>query len=199
MNKKILILFSHPALQKSKVNKKIIEKIKNLEGITFHDLYEAYPDFLINVSAEQNLLLDHDVIVFHHPFYWYSCPSILKEWIDLVLQYGFAYGPGGDKLNGKKILSVITTGASKEAYTLEGHNKYSIREFLLPFEQTANLCMMQFLPPLVIHDAIKMNLNMELHHYIKLYENILKLLRDDKINFESISEFEYINDYYKSL
>ena len=63
-----------------------------MEGVRLHDLYEAYPDFLIDVEAEQALLLEHDVIVFQHPVYWYSSPAILKEWQDLVLEHGFAYG-----------------------------------------------------------------------------------------------------------
>ena len=199
MNNKILLLFSHPAIQKSRVNKGLIESVKNLDGITFHDLYEKYPDFLINVTVEQNLLKEHDIIVFHHPFYWYGCPAILKEWMDLVLEYGFAYGPEGNKLEGKKIISVITTGGSKDAYKPDGHNKYTIRQFLLPFEQTASLCRMQYLPPLVIHDSISMNLNMQLHQYAELYKNILIMLRDDKINYTKALEFEYINDYYKNI
>ena len=35
--------------------------------MTFHDLYEAYPDFDIDVRREQALLLAHDVIVLPAP------------------------------------------------------------------------------------------------------------------------------------
>lgn len=170
-----------------------------MDFVTFHDLYEKYPDYYINIENEQKLLTGHDIIIFQHPFYWYSCPSLLKEWIDLVLEYEFAYGPGGNSVKDKKLMSVITTGATKEAYTSEGYNKYSIREFLLPFEQTANLCQMQYLPPFVIHDAINMNVNMELHGYIKLYTNILRYLANDKIDYKKLFEYEYINDYFKEI
>ncbi|NIX15729.1 MAG: NAD(P)H oxidoreductase [Candidatus Dadabacteria bacterium] len=182
MNNVILILFSHPAIHKSRVNSRIIDSVSNLDGVTFHDLYETYPDFLINVPLEQNLLNDHEYIIFQHPLYWYGCPAILKEWMDLVLEYGFAYGPGGDSLNGKKMMSVISAGGSRDAYKTDGYNKHTVREFLVPFEQTANLCGMQYLPPLVIHDAISLDLNQEIHHITKLYQNILKLLREEKIN-----------------
>jgi glutathione-regulated potassium-efflux system ancillary protein KefG len=199
MNNKILILFCHPAIHKSRVNSKIIESVRNLEGITFHDLYETYPDFLINIPLEQALLKEHEFIIFHHPFYWYGCPAILKEWMDLVLEFGFAYGPGGNKLNGKKIMSVITAGGGRDAYTAGGYNNHTIREFLAPFEQTASLCGMQYLPPLVLHNSISIDLNLELHHFTKLYQNILKLLLQGRVNLNKVSKFEYINDYYKDL
>jgi glutathione-regulated potassium-efflux system ancillary protein KefG len=50
------------------------------------------------------------VIVFQHPLYTYSCPALLKEWLDRVLSRGFASGPGGNQLAGKYWRSVITTG-----------------------------------------------------------------------------------------
>ena len=62
-------------------------------------LYAAYPDFMIDVKREQQLLLDHDIIVLQHPFYWYSSPAIIKEWLDLVLENGWAYGTGGSNLH----------------------------------------------------------------------------------------------------
>jgi len=74
---RILVLFAHPALDKSRVNRVLIEGLHDLEGVTLHDLYEAYPDFGIDVAREQGLLLEHDLIVFQHPMFWYSTPAIL--------------------------------------------------------------------------------------------------------------------------
>ncbi len=110
--KRILVIFSHPALQSSRANKQLLHAIEGLEGITLHDLCQRYPDMFINVKREQALLAEHDIIVFQHPFYWYSCPAIMKEWMDLVLEYGYAYGPEAHALNGKQWLSAITTGAA---------------------------------------------------------------------------------------
>ena len=84
--------------------------------MTVHDLYEAYPDLDIDVAREKALLLAHDVIVWQHPFFWYSTPAILKEWQDLVLEFGWAYGPGGTALRGKLFVSAITTGGREAAY-----------------------------------------------------------------------------------
>ena len=60
--KKILVLFSHPKFEKSRANTALVNHIKDIEGVTLHDLYERYPDFHIDVPAEQELLNAHDVI-----------------------------------------------------------------------------------------------------------------------------------------
>ena len=87
---KILILFGHPAFKRSTINAALRKAVENLEGITFHDLYASYPDFLIDVTLEQKLCERHDIIVFQHPFYWYSTPAIIKEWFDLLESAGAA-------------------------------------------------------------------------------------------------------------
>lgn len=148
---RILILFAHPALQKSKINIELIKAVKGLDGVTFRDLYEEYPDFLSDVEREQELLLGHDIIVLQHPFYWYSCPAIIKEWEDLVLEYGFAYGYDGTALKGKMMMPAVTAGGSVDTYDKGGINYYCVRDFLKPFEQTAELCGMHYLPPFVEH------------------------------------------------
>ncbi|MBT3218871.1 MAG: NAD(P)H oxidoreductase [Proteobacteria bacterium] len=147
----ILILFAHPALEKSRVNRKLVEAVANLDGVTFHDLYETYPDFHIDVRREQALLLQHDLLVFQHPFYWYSAPALLKEWIDLVLEHGWAYDTKDMKLRGKEFLSAITTGGRERAYQRNGYNHFTMKELLAPFEQTANTCAMTWLPPFIVH------------------------------------------------
>src|SRR3954451_16903918 len=108
---KILVLFAHPALEKSRVHTVLLKSINNIEGITINDLYEQYPDFDIDIQKEQELLLTHDIIVWQHPFYWYSAPAILKQWQDLVLQHGWAYGRNGNNLKGKSVFNALTSGA----------------------------------------------------------------------------------------
>ncbi|AFY40165.1 Kef-type potassium/proton antiporter accessory protein, CPA2 family [[Leptolyngbya] sp. PCC 7376] len=191
---RILILFAHPALQKSRVNRALLEAIADLDGITINDLYEEYPDLHINVPREQQLLREHDIIVWQHPFFWYSSPAILKKWQDLVLSYGFAYGKTGDELQGKRCLSVISTGGMKETYCREGDNHYSMRELLVPFEQTARLCGMNYLPPFVIHGALKFGDRQQLDEHVTKYRQVLKALRQNQIQWENLVNLEYIND-----
>ena len=153
---RVLVLFAHPALEKSRVNRVLIEGVDAIDGVTFHDLYEAYPDFDVDVEREQALLLEHDIIVLQHPFYWYSTPALVKQWEDLVLEHGWAYGHAGHALHGKRLMSAITTGGSRSAYQEGGHNRYPIAELLRPIEQTARLCGMRYLPPFIVYGTLAM-------------------------------------------
>nr|WP_321485658.1 NAD(P)H-dependent oxidoreductase [uncultured Draconibacterium sp.] len=191
--KKILILFAHPAFQKSLINKTLIEAIKDLEGVTINNLYEKYPDFFIDVPVEQKLLTEHDIIIWHHPFYWYSAPALIKEWMDLVLQHGFAYGTHGRALEGKWAMSCISTGGRKEVYSADGKNRYTINQFLAPFIQSASLCRMTNLPPFVVHGSHTLNGN-QIKKYADDYKSVIKLLRDNKIETERLNSMEYMNE-----
>jgi glutathione-regulated potassium-efflux system ancillary protein KefG len=150
---RILILFAHPALRKSRVQRALLAAVPRAAGITLHDLYDAYPDYDIDVPREQALLLDHDLVIMQHPFYWYSTPPILKQWQDLVLEHGWAYGAGGRALQGKTMLNVLSTGGPERSYSREGAHRRTIRELLAPVEQTARLCRMNYLPPYVIYGS----------------------------------------------
>jgi glutathione-regulated potassium-efflux system ancillary protein KefG len=173
-SRRVLILFAHPAIHKSRVNGRLAAGVRNLEGVTFRDLYEEYPDFNIDVRREQALLLEHDPIVLHHPMFWYSSPAIIKEWLDLVLEYGFAYGAGGTSLLGKSLLHVITTGANAESYSRTGQNHFTIRELLAPFEQTARLCGIRYLPPFVIHGTQALQTEAAIRPYISAYRQAIE-------------------------
>lgn len=149
---RILLIFVHPELDSSKANSVMLKKVQDLEHVTVHDLYAEYPDFFINVQREHQLLLSHDIIVFQHPLFMYSCPALLKEWIDRVLGKGFAFGDSS-QLKGKYWRSVITTGGAEKAFAASGYNKYPMEEILQPFELTASLCRMTWIEPLVLHWA----------------------------------------------
>jgi glutathione-regulated potassium-efflux system ancillary protein KefG len=146
----VLVLFAHLAIQHSKINRAMVEAIRGIEHVIFHDLLETYPDFYIDVEQERRLLVKADLIVFHHPIYWYSTPAIFKHWQDVVLTRGFAYGEGGTVLYGKDFMQAISTGALPKAYRSGGIHHYSLEEFLKPFKQMAKFCGMNYLPPMVI-------------------------------------------------
>lgn len=189
-------MFAHPALHKSRVNSKLYDTVADIDGITLNDLYEEYPDFHIDVEREQKLLLSHDIIVWQHPFYWYSAPSIVKEWIDLVLEHGFAYGHEGNALNGKSIFSAITAGGSREAYTGEGKIHCTIQQLLLPYERTAKLCKMNYLPPFVIYGT-HLKENEDIDKNARAYRQVLETLRDNKVPIDDIMRMYYLNELIK--
>jgi glutathione-regulated potassium-efflux system ancillary protein KefG len=190
--KKILILFAHPAFHKSVINRTLLDAVKNIEGVTVNELYEKYPDFFIDIPSEQQLLLENDIIVWHHPFYWYSAPALLKEWMDLVLQHGFAYGRSGRALLGKWVLSVVSTGGRQEVYTETGSHHYSVNEFLIPFKQSAMLCRMHYLPPFVTHGSHTITPE-ELKQQAERYREIITGLLDGRITVQNTKELDYMN------
>ncbi|MGC9423452.1 glutathione-regulated potassium-efflux system ancillary protein KefG [Vibrio sp.] len=149
---KVLVIYAHPDPDHSVANQVMIEHISTLPHVTLIDLYATYPDFFIDVHREHQRLLAHDVIVFQHPLYLYSCPALLKEWMDMVLGKGFAFGPES-ALRGKYWRSVITVGGQQEAFSEQGYNRYPLNDILQPFELTAALCRMQWIDPLVIYWA----------------------------------------------
>ncbi len=171
------MLFAHPKFEHSEANQALIQSISDLENVEIRDLYELYPEFNISVQQEQGRLFEHEVIIWQHPFYWYSCPPLLKQWIDLVLEFGWAYGPGGIYLKDKYIMNAITMGGSEEAYSHEGSNKYTVEEFLRPFEQTARLCKMRYLPPFRIPGTHRINTE-EMKDKVTEYRNLVISLRD---------------------
>jgi glutathione-regulated potassium-efflux system ancillary protein KefG len=147
---KVLLVVAHPDLEHSIVNHLMLKKVEDLSHVTVHDLYAHYPDFFIDVDAEHQLLMKHDIVVFQFPMFLYSCPSLLKEWMDRVLEKGFAYGEGA-QLKGKKWKTVISTGGKNDAFSPDGYNQYTLNDFLRPFEMTAALCQMHWLEPMVLY------------------------------------------------
>ncbi|KAA6440940.1 NAD(P)H oxidoreductase [Dyadobacter flavalbus] len=190
---RILIQFAHPTLSKSNVQKVLEKYCKNVKGVTFNDLYEYYPDLYIDVKREQKRMLEHDIIIFQHPFYWYSSPPILKQWQDLVLEYNWAYGPEGNKLAGKKIFNAVSCGGGRDAYKETGYNRFSVSQFLLPFNQTAHLCKMEYLPPFVVHETYTMTPeSLDLHG--RQYADVLNALARNEISPEHYRNMEYLNE-----
>ncbi|ASB87257.1 NAD(P)H-dependent oxidoreductase [Bacillus sonorensis] len=150
---KVLVLAVHPNMEQSVVNKTFVEELKGEPDITVRELYQEYPDEVIDVEKEQRLLEEHDRIVFQFPLYWYSSPPLLKKWLDHVLLYGWAYGTNGTALRGKEFMVAVSAGAPEEAYQAGGSNHYSISELLRPFQATSNFVGATYLPPHVFYGA----------------------------------------------
>jgi glutathione-regulated potassium-efflux system ancillary protein KefG len=197
--RRILILFAHPVLERSRVNRRLLAAVRDLAGVTVHDLYEAYPTLYIDAKREQRLLVDHDVIVFQHPFYWYSTPAILKEWQDLVLEHGWAYGHGGTQLRGKITFNAITTGGPEAAYRRGGYNRFTVRELLAPWDQTAHLCGMRYLSPFAVHAALRVTGDEDVAQARAAYRQLIEALRDERIDLERAASVENLAASLPSL
>lgn len=179
-------------MRRSRVNRRLMAAAHGLVGVTVNDLYQNYPDFDIDVAREQDLLLAHDVVVMQHPFYWYSTPSILKEWQDLVLEHGWAYGRDGNALNGKWLLTAVSAGGAESAYSRGGSNRLTIRQLLAPIEQTARLCGMRYLPPFVVHGTHALG-EKDIDRHAADYRRLLEGLRDGRVATDRIAGWDRIN------
>ncbi len=191
--RKILVLFAHPSLDRSEVNRPLARATAAVDGVTLVDLYAEYPDFQIDVDREQARLLAHEVVVFMHPLYWYSTPAILKEWQDLVLEHDFAYGSKGTALHGKIFLNALTAGGLEAAYRAEGFNHFTIRELLHPLEQTAALCGMIYLPPFALFGARTAVDEGRIDAHVADWVRVLDALRDGRLDLDLARELPKLN------
>ncbi len=190
----ILILFAHPRFERSRAQARLVRHIPKLPNITVHDLYERYPDFNVNLAYEKELLARHDIIIWQHPFYWYSAPPLIKQWIDIALELGWAYGPGGTALTGKIFFNAITSGGPREAYTREGYHQFTVQEFLTPFRRTTTLCHAIYWPPFVVHGTHRLD-DAGLQQHASMYRRLLERLAAGDFDPAEPAAFDYLNDW----
>ena len=148
--KDILVVVAHPNLADSEVNKTILQQLSKMERVTIDNIYAKYPDFQINVTNEQELLIDHDIIIFQFPLYWFSSPALLKQWQDDVITSAFSIGEN-NKMKGKKLMVVTSVGGTKDDYRHDGLMNVTMDEVLAPYEAFARLTEMHYLSPFVTY------------------------------------------------
>jgi glutathione-regulated potassium-efflux system ancillary protein KefF len=152
----VVVIAAHPHLEHSRVNAALMRRAAAsalADRVLVRDLYALYPDYLIDVAAEQRVLADARLVVWLQPLHWYGMTPLLKLWVDEVFAFGWAYGPGARALAGKDLWLVASTGGSEASYRPQGNNRHFFDAFLPPYEQTAALVGMRFLPPLLLHGA----------------------------------------------
>jgi glutathione-regulated potassium-efflux system ancillary protein KefF len=148
----IYVVAAHPQWEHSRVNRQLRDVALGLREVVVCDLFGRYPDYAIDTAREQRALEAAKLVVLLHPVQWYGMPALLKLWLDEVLALNWAYG-GGQALLGKDLWLVASTGGPESSYHPQGYNRYFFDAFLPPYEQTAALCGMRFLPPMLLHSA----------------------------------------------
>jgi len=132
--KKTLIVVAHPNMENSRVNKIFKEEAEKLSNVEIYNIYEKYPDGKIDVEKELKLLSETGTLILQFPLYWFSCPSLLKEWIDTV--FIAAYYDEDKVLKGKKIGVAVTAGGIASRY--DGTSGLTIKNVLAPFSLSIN-------------------------------------------------------------
>ena len=116
----------------------------------------------------------------------------------MVLEYKWAYGSEGNALVGKHIFQVVTTGGQQENYCKTGKDRFTIYELLEPFNQTAKVCKMHYLPPYVIHGTF----SMQKPDYLeagKQYGKLLSLLLEHPLDEKDFSDLFYLNEWFTKI
>ncbi|KZN62197.1 NAD(P)H-dependent oxidoreductase [Pseudoalteromonas luteoviolacea] len=152
---RVVVISGHPNSEGSNANSVILNELKrSVTELDVRYLDLLYPDFQIDVKAEQDALIDTDIIILQFPFYWYSIPALLKKWIDDVFAYDFAFGANGDKLKGKDLILSFTVGGPEESYDPLGYNHFTIEQLIYPLQQTAYLTGLNFNKPIYTHRMV---------------------------------------------
>ena len=141
-----LMILAHPTFEKSIGNKIISANFSKEPNTEIRHLDQLYPNFIIDVKAEQQALLNADTIIFQFPLFWYNMPAILKHWIDKVFEYGFAFGKGS-KLVDKKVMISFTIGSPTKDYPDE-----VIQKIAFPFQGLVSYCKMEYLGEIFCND-----------------------------------------------
>lgn len=142
-----LVILGHPVYEQLLANRTIVDRLTNYLPVEIRPIQQLYPDYKIDVKAEQEALLRHQTIVFQYPFYWYNMPAILKHWFDVVFAYQFAYGSQGNKLKGKNFIPSFTVGGPATQYHTLGEHHFRVYEFCKNLEQTAYYAQMNYIDP----------------------------------------------------
>lgn len=174
----VLLVLAHPYPDRSRANRLLLEAVSDLDAVSVRSLYDLYPSFDIDVAEEQAALVRARAVVWQHPMYWYSVPSLLKHWFDKVLSRGFAYGKGGEALWGKRCLWACTTGGDEQAFGAQGMHGRPLSEFMPVVEQTARFCGMSWEEPFVVYAAHRVPLE-DLQAAAAGYRERLKGLIDE--------------------
>jgi len=188
----VSILLAHPDLAQSRVTRALAQAVEAAASplLDLRDLYRLYPDYAIDLAQERHMLAQSQMVVLLHPFHWYGMPALLKLWVDEVLKFGWAYGPGGEALRGKTLWLVSSTGGQAESYSADGHHGHAIDAFLLPYQQIARLCGMQYRPPLLLHGAHRVD-EAELHqHALGFVQALLNFSNPSAAQPPSLPEIE---------
>jgi len=145
-----VVILAHPNLEESRVNKVWKREIES-ENVVVHDLYANYPNFIIDIKKEQELLKQFDRIIFEYPLYWYNVPPLLKKWQDEVLVYGFEFGENSFFLKNKELVLAISAGGIEKEYQSGARHGFTLSEITRPLQMLANLCQMNFKTPFVYY------------------------------------------------
>ena len=140
---------SHPDVAQSASQQFLLAAINGEEQIQIRHLEAILAereDYHFDKTIERACLQEADRIILQFPFYWYQCPSVMKQWMDEVLTLNLL-----QKGKKKELGIVVTVGAKKDRYAAGGSVGFGIEELLRPYQALANQLGWNYQTPFVIY------------------------------------------------
>lgn len=166
---KTLVIITHPDLKNSVINRRWKEEVEKNARIGIRCICDLYPDGVIDVETEHKLLEQYDRIVFQYPLYWYSAPFMLKKYMDDVFTDGWAYGTGGDKMEGKEIGAAVSCGSAESAFVEGGAQCHSLAYYLGVFDGIAAFLRAKYIGYFAFYDTYNPEALLSLEDNAKKY------------------------------
>lgn len=143
-NSKILVIASHPFPEKSVINKALQESVQSMDNVIYRNLESLYGNDItaIDIEAERKAYEGVDKVVYMFPIHWFNLTPMLKAYFNSVW---YQWAP--KILQGKKMLVVITAGATEKDYSHDGKIGVTVDEMLSPMKACANYVGMSYLKP----------------------------------------------------
>lgn len=143
------MIISHPDVAQSSSQQFLLAAINGEEQIQIRHLESILAErenHYFDKTMERACLQEADRIILQFPFYWYQCPSVMKQWMDEVLTLNLS-----QKDKKKEFGIVVTVGAKKDRYTVGGSVGFGIEELLRPYQALANQLGWKYQTPFVIY------------------------------------------------
>ncbi|MFC4666214.1 NAD(P)H-dependent oxidoreductase [Falsiporphyromonas endometrii] len=175
MMKKTLVIVVHPHLENgSVISKAWCDALEKCENVTLHKICQVYPDGKIDVEKEQALVEAHERVIFQFPLWWYGGPAMMKTWLDVVLTEGWAFGPGGDKMERIEIGAAVSCGGSEKDFFEGGPQRHTLAHYLDVFDGIAGFTRAKYIGFHAVYDTYNpetvANLDKNIKSYIEFLE-----------------------------
>ena len=123
----------------------------------------------------------------------------MKEWLDLVLENGWAYGKQGRALKGKLFLQALTAGGDDSTYQKDGNNELTIGELTSPYRAIAKLCQMEWIHPFAVLGIHRGLSDETINAHAGDYRRAVIALRDETLDIGQARQDVYLNSNLNSI
>lgn len=166
--KNTIIIVAHPNISKSVVNRYWADALTG--KVTIRYLQESCPlEYPLDVAFEQAILEQYNRIILQFPLYWYGAPAVLKRWLDEVMTFGWAYGAGGDKMEGRELGVAVSCGGKEDEFAEGGIQLHSLAYYMSQYEGTAAFVRAKWLGCHSIYDTFSADLQERLPKNMQQY------------------------------